>query len=83
MLTAVILLAIGAGVVYFVHKQNKESFARPIKKVETTVKNTVDVNDDGKVDVKDAVAVAKKAGKAVKITAEKVKKTAGRKKKNP
>lgn len=82
MLTAVVLILMICGIIYWVHKETNQSFAKPIQKVESAVKNAADVNDDGKVDVKDAVEVAKKAGKAVKITAEKVKKTAGRKKKN-
>jgi hypothetical protein len=86
MLTALGLLVIGALIVLWVHKQNDQTFTKPIKKIETVTKNLVDVNNDGKVslaDAKDATKqVAKKAGKAAKITAEKVKKTVGRKKKS-
>lgn len=82
MLTAVVLILMICGIIYWVHKETNQSFAKPIQKVEAVVKNTADVNDDGKVDIKDAVDAAKKVGKAAKITAEKVKKTAGRKKKN-
>lgn len=82
MLTFAILILMVCGIIYWVNKETNKSFAKPIQKVETVVKNVADINDDGKVDVKDAVTAAKKVGKAAKITAEKVKKTAGRKKKN-
>jgi hypothetical protein len=82
MLSAVILIIMICGIIYWVHKETNQTFAKPIQKVESVVKSAADVNDDGKVDMKDVVDTAKKAGKAAKITVEKVKKTAGRKKKN-
>lgn len=82
MLTAVVLILMICGIIYWVHKETNETYSKPIQKIETAVKNVIDTNDDGKVNAADAVQAAKKVGKAAKITAEKVKKTVGRKKKN-
>jgi len=82
MLTVLVVVLLVFGIAYWLHKNNQPVFTRSVNKVETVVKDVVDVNNDGKVDVKDAVEAVKKVKKAAKITAEKVKKTAGRKKKN-
>ncbi len=82
MLTVLAVVLLVFGIAYWLHKNNQPVFTRSVNKVETVVKDVVDVNNDGKVDVKDAVEAVKKVKKAAKITAEKVKKTAGRKKKN-
>ena len=82
MLTVLAVVLLVCGIAYWLHKNNQPVFTRSVNKVETVVKDVVDVNNDGKVDVKDAVEAVKKVKKAAKITAEKVKKTAGRKKKN-
>lgn len=82
MLTVLVVVLLVFGIAYWLHKNNQPVFTRSVNKVETVVKDVVDVNNDGKVDVKDAVEAVKKVKKAAKITAEKVKKTTGRKKKN-
>jgi hypothetical protein len=77
----VILLAVAVGVVgWFIWKDRKheESGNHPL---EAATKNAVlDVNKDGKVDIKDAVAVVEVAAEEVKTvakkTAKKVKDTA-------
>ena len=96
MLTALGLLAIGGVIVFWVYSTNKETFARPIKKIT----DIADVNNDGKVNLEDVKTVAttvvaeanvvvaetKQVVESAKIKAKKtvakVKKTAGRKKKN-
>lgn len=82
MLTVLVVVVLVFGIAYWLHKNNQPVFTRPVNKIETVVKDVVDVNNDGKVDVKDAVEAVKKVKKVAKITAEKVKKTTGRKKKN-
>jgi len=96
MLTALGLLAIGGAIVFWVYSTNKETFARPIKKIT----DIADVNNDGKVNLEDVKTVAttvvaeanvvvaetKQVVESAKIKAKKtvakVKKTSGRKKKN-
>lgn len=82
MFTFLVIILMICGIIYWVHKETNQSFAKPIKKVESVAKDVADVNNDGKVNLTDAVDAAKKVGKAAKITTEKVKKTVGRKKKN-
>ena len=60
---------------------NQEFNVQPLDFAKNEVKNALDVNNDGKVDLGDVKEVAVKAKKAAKATKEVVKK-AGRKKKN-
>lgn len=85
-----LLLLAGAGVLvvrYALKKKdaadnNQEFNVQPLDFAKSEVKNALDVNDDGKVDLADVKEVAVKAKKAIKTTKAVVKKTPGRKKKN-
>lgn len=61
-------------------KNNSEFDVTPVDFVKSEVKTVLDVNQDGKVDLADAVEAGKKVKKAAKATKEAVaKKTRGRK----
>ena len=85
-----LLLGVGAAILVVRYafkkydaKQNNEEFnVQPLDFAKEEVKNALDVNDDGKVDLADVKEVAVKAKKAIKTTKAVVKKTPGRKKKN-
>ena len=71
MTTFFVLVLALAVVIYFVNRKMMEAPApllKATKKIEETVVKVVDVNGDGKVDLKDAVA----AVKTVKKTAKKI-----------
>ena len=80
-MTTFLVLVLGLAVaIYFINRKMMAAPApllKATKKVEETVVKAVDVNGDGKVDVKDAVA----AVKAVKTTGKKVAKKINGKKK--
>jgi len=96
MLITLGLLVLGGAIAFWVYNNNKETFARPIKKIT----DIVDVNNDGKVNLEDVKTVATTVAAEAKVvvaetkqvvesakikakkTVAKVKKTAGRKKKN-
>lgn len=67
---------------YDAQMNNKEFDVHPVDFAKEEVKNVLDVNDDGKVDLADVKEAAVKTKKAIKATKAAVKKTAGRKKKS-
>ena len=78
MLTLLVLALLAAGIVYYVQKYNEA--AKPllgkIKKIEAEIKAAADVNQDGKIDIKDvdaATEVVKKVRKPRKTTKKKSK----------
>jgi ribosomal protein L18E len=77
MTTFLVLVLVLAVVIYFLNRKVMEAPApllKATKKVEETVVAVADVNGDGKVDLKDAVAAVKKVKKtAKKITSTKKK----------
>ena len=80
MTTFLVLILVLAIVIYFANRKMMEAPApllKATKKVEEVAVKVVDVNDDGKVDLADAVA----AVKAVKTTGKKVAKKINGKKK--
>ena len=85
-----LLLLAGAGILvvrYALKKKdaadkNEEFNVQPLDFAKSEVKDVLDVNNDGKVDLADVKEVAVKAKKAIKTTKAVVKKTPGRKKKN-
>lgn len=85
-----LLLGVGAALLvlryafkkYDAKVNNEEFNVQPLDFAKEEVKNVLDVNNDGKVDLGDVKEVAVKAKKAIKTTKAVVKKTPGRKKKN-
>lgn len=78
MLTVLVVVLLVFGIAYWLHKNNQPVFTRPVHKIETVVKDVVDINNDGKVDVKDAVAAVKKIEETGKKVGKKVAKTAAK-----
>lgn len=83
LLVAAVVLAVRYGLKKYDAKQNNEEFnVQPVDFVKEEVKNALDVNNDGKVNLADVKEVGKKTRKVIKTTKAVVKKTPGRKKKN-
>ena len=81
MLTLIVLAALLAGVFYYAqtYSESAKPLLEKVKKVEAEIKAAVDVNQDGKIDIKDvdaATEVVKKVRKprtTKKITSKKKK----------
>lgn len=78
-MTTFLVLVLGLAVaIYFINRKMMAAPApllKATKKVEETVVKVVDVDGDGKVDIKDAVAAVKKVKKATKKITSTKKKT--------
>ena len=81
MLTLIVLAALLAGIFYYVQKygESAKPLLEKVKKVEAEIKAAADVNQDGKIDIKDVDAATEIVKKVRKPRA---KKTTSKKKKN-
>jgi hypothetical protein len=82
MLTLIVLAVLLAGVFYYVqtYSESAKPLLEKVKKVEAEIKAVVDVNQDGKIDIKDVDAATEVVKKVRKPRT--TKKIAGKKKKN-
>lgn len=74
MTTVFVLLLVAAVVVFVLTKKSQQpiKLVGNIKKVEAAIANTLDVNGDGKVDLKDVAAVTEVVKKVRKPRAKKI-----------
>jgi hypothetical protein len=79
LLTFIVLVVVVAAGVWWINHKNSQPLPKSVltvsHKVEEVAKNIADVNNDGKVDIKDAVAAVKKVeetGKKAVKTAKKI-----------
>jgi len=74
MTTVFVLLLVAAVVVFVLTKKSQQpiKLVGNIKKVEAAIANTLDVNGDGKVDLKDVTAVTEVVKKVRKPRAKKI-----------
>ena len=81
----VLVIIVGAGV-WWINRENSKPLPKSVLKVshkiEETVTKAADINGDGKVDLKDAVAAVKAVEEVGKKVVKKAKKATGTKKKN-